>query len=444
MYGYVCIYFVTAKLRGYCRIVANEKNLSGKICFVALVAQWIEYWPPKPRTAVRACAGALNEAAPQRLFCLEKLAHALALILGYNRIVQLKNILLCSTAIILCAGCGGIANENSPTAMPNFLTATLPPTLSRQATQTSTLAAPMPSVVVEEATPSPIEGMTTTQLNVRAEPSTASASLGMIGQFIKVQVIGSDTNRSWYQIIYAESQAGKGWVRAEYVQVNAPAEIPLVGTTSSSGAVSGFVIQKTNVRNGPGTEFELLGVLNSNDVIFITGRDASGAWIQIEFASAPDGKGWVTAEFLQADMENAPLIGTAVDETPAPIVEMPTAASAMTAAQDGDSMQSPLAVTVFSATGSRALQARGDISAPNGDAEDWIQFTTFGGVVEVQVMCSSTTLRAELSNHEKLVDSFSCGEQFTVQAATGSNYFLRLIQSEDGYTEYILNLEVIP
>jgi hypothetical protein len=151
----------------------------------------------------------------------------------------------------------------------------------------------------------------------------------------------------------------------------------------------------------------------------------------------------VTVEFLQADIESLPLIGAAAELTPTPTVEMPTAAVARTAAQDGDSMQSPLAMVAFSVTGSRALQVRGDVSAPNGDTEDWFQFTTFGGVVTIHVTCSNNPLRVELWNNEKSVNNFSCGEQFTVQAAAGSNYFLRLIQNEAGYTDYILNLEVI-
>jgi hypothetical protein len=207
-----------------------------------------------------------------------------------------------------------------------------------------------------------------------------------------------------------------------------------------------MVIQKVNVRNGPGTEFELIGVLNSNDLVFITGRDAAGEWIQIEFAGAPDGLGWVTADFLQAaDIESAPLIGAAVEETPTLTVEMPTTApAARTAEQDGDSMQSPLAATIFSATGSRALQVSGDISAPDGDAEDWIQFKSQGNAVSIQVTCPNAALRAELWNNGKSVGDFSCGAASHINIAPGSDYFLRLIQSEVGYTSYILNLEVIP
>jgi hypothetical protein len=234
-------------------------------------------------------------------------------------------------------------------------------------------------------------------------------------------------------------------VRAEYVQVNATAEIPLIEITAGSGAaVSGLVIQKINVRNGPGTEYDSLGVLNSNDVVFITGKDASGAWIQIEFANAPDGKGWVTAKFLQVEnIEAVPMIGAAAEET-----AMPTSAVfapneiVMSAMQDGDSMQAPLAVAVFSAAGSRALQVSGDVSAPDGDTEDWIQFTTAGEVVAIKVTCPENTLRVELWLEEKPVNGFSlsCREKSFVTVVPNSRYFLRL-SNESGYTNYVLSVE---
>ncbi len=334
---------------------------------------------------------------------------------------------------------------------PDFVTATLAPTLTPPATQvpqTLSESTPVPSAV-EETNLSPVEGMTTTQVNVRAATSTASELLGMIGQFVKVQVIGKDASGSWYQVMYAESGAGKGWVRAEYVQVNAPAEIPLVETTSGSGAgVSGLVIQKINVRNGPGTEYELLGVLNSNDVIFITGKNPNGAWIQIEFAGASDGKGWVTAEFLQmGNIEGVPLIGVAADETPTPTVAAPESI-AMLAVQDGDSMQAPLAAAIFAPTGARTLQVSGDVSAPDGDVEDWMQFSTYGEVIAIQAACSSNTLRVELWHSGKPADDFllSCGGKSFVSVVPNDNYLLRLSEASintAGYTNYILSVESI-
>jgi len=347
----------------------------------------------------------------------------------------------------LCTGCSGNI-INASTATPDFVTATLPPMPSPQeplATQMPTQSVPMPSV--EASNISPIEGTTTTQVNMRTGPSTASESLGMIGPFVKVRVIGKDASGSWYRVMYAESETGKGWVRADYVQVNAAAEIPLVETTAGSGsAMSGLVIQKINVRSGPGTEYDSLGVLNSNDVVFITGKDAGGAWIQIEFTSAPDGKGWVTAKFLQVEnIEAVPMIGVAVEETAMPTSAVSAPNTGMVSAmQDGDSMQAPLAVAVFSAAGSRALQVSGDVSAPDGDTEDWIQFTTAGEMVAIELTCPDNALRVELRQDEKPVDGFSlsCGEKSFVTVAPNSRYFLRL-SNESGYANYILSVEGI-
>jgi hypothetical protein len=216
--------------------------------------------------------------------------------------------------------------------------------------------------------------------------------------------------------------------------------------------VSGLVIQKVNVRNGPGIEYELLGALNPNDVVFITGKDAGGAWIQIEFATSttPDEKGWVTGEFLQAgNIEAVPIIGAVADET-ANLTEATANPNtgADSAMQDGDSMQAPLAVAFFSPVGSRALQVNGEVSEPNGDAEDWIQFTTAGKVVAIKVTCPGNTLSVELWNNEKPVDGLflACGEKSFVTVASNSRYFLRLSKSsanEPGTANYILGMESV-
>jgi uncharacterized protein YraI len=357
--------------------------------------------------------------------------------------VNRKNIFLFIMVMTLCASCGG---QNTATTMPVFITATLLPTPASQATQTSTLPAPMP-----ESNSSPVEGTTTTQVNVRAAPSTASESVGMIGPFVKIQVIGMDASGSWYQIIYSNSKTGKGWVRAEYAQVNASTEIPLVETSASPGsAVSGLVKQKINVRNGPGTKFDLLGVLNPNDIVSITGRDSSSAWIQIEFANSPDGRGWVSAEFLQMNnVENVPVIGVTADSTATPTGTTSTPnAIAKSAMMDGDSMQAPLASAVLSPTGLRALHVTGDISSPNGDIEDWIQFSTDKDVVAIQVTCLGSSMLMKLWKDGNPLDDplLSCGNKSFIQVTPNSIYFLRLLESnanEPGYTSYILNLEGI-
>ena len=342
-----------------------------------------------------------------------------------------------------------ISSENTFTATPNFVTATLPPSLISPATEipilpTSTLS------IVTESTITPIEGTTTTQVNVRAETSTASSTLGLIGQFAKVQVTGRDASGSWYRIIFAESAAGYGWVRAEYVQVNTPAEIPLVEVAAGNGSgVSGLVIQKINVRNGPGTNFDSLGVLSPNDVVAITGKDPSGAWIQIIFTSTPDGKGWAASEFLKVDhLDSLPVIGD-VGQAVLPTNEASTPTIAiLTAREDGDSMQVPSVSTNLSALGERILQFSGDVSSPNGDVEDWVQFNSSSKNILAEMKCSNNALRVELWNNGLQVQDtlLACGERRVISLELGQPYFFR-IQANAGpdlqYVQYTLRISAI-
>ena len=349
-----------------------------------------------------------------------------------------RNIFLIVFVVIVCAGCGvNIEGESATAIIPNFVTSTLPPTLIPLSTST-------PLSPTEIPTNTPITGTTNTQLNVRAGTSAASASLGMIGAFEAVQVVGKDPSGTWYQVIFAASETGNGWVRAEYVQVNDAGKILPVEIGSGSGSErSGVVLENINVRVGPGAEFESLGVLSPKDVILITGKDPGGAWAQIEVPGAENLNGWVTIKFLQAEnMESMPTIGEAAQENPTPTVVNAIPA----AAPDGDSMESPLMVTRFSPTGAKALLFSGDISAPDGDIEDWVQFTTHGNSVAIQTNCTSDTLSVQLWNDGKPVDGFSlvCGEMRLISVTPNSNYFFKIFEtvtSESRHTYYTLNLE---
>ena len=365
------------------------------------------------------------------------------MVIGYNRRVYRISISLLIAVMVTCAGCD--TNLADQTATSDFVTAVLPFTPKPASTPTVT-GIPSASALSGSVEPIivPIEGTTTTQVNVRAEPSTASETLGMISIFTKIQVTGKDASGSWYQIIYAGSETGNGWVRAEYVQVNATAEIPLVGASAGSGsAVSGLVIQKINVRNGPATTFESLGILNPNDVVFITGKNPSGAWMQIEFASAPEGTGWVASEFLQmSNSDSLPIIGDALQTaeigTPVSIPLTPTI-SQSPARQDGDSMLSPFAVVIFSPSGMRAFQVQGDVSAPDGDTEDWVQLTSFTARILAEVECSNSALRVELWNNGLNAGdlALACGERRVIKIESTESYFFRIQASSSNNSQYI-------
>jgi len=148
----------------------------------------------------------------------------LCFIMDYNSLVFKQfTILITISFMLMLTACN--AAESAPVEF--VITSTLPPTLTPQATATS---APPTAT----STPAPVKGTTTTQLNVRAGPSTDSAVLGMIAPFVKVQIFGKDPSGSWLQINYPQGADGKGWVATTYIKTDGADDLPIVAETSQT------------------------------------------------------------------------------------------------------------------------------------------------------------------------------------------------------------------
>jgi uncharacterized protein YraI len=328
-----------------------------------------------------------------------------------------------------------------------MVTATLPFTFSPPATDT-----PLPPPAA--STVAPIEGMTATQLNVRVEPSTAGNVLGILPANTKVQITGKDPAGNWWQILYPQGQDGKGWVTAQYVTVANGTAIPVIGGANAVDPNSGntaVVQQQINVRSGPGTGFNSLGTLNPKDVVHLTGKDANSIWLQIDFQNGPDGKGWINAAFVQArNVENLPIVTEAGEAigTGTPTEVPPTATSTVVPAwEDNDSQNNPIASVVFEPSGTHTLIYSGDVSSPEGDPEDWVQFTSYMDTVYASLDCKgNTNLQAsflEKSQPTSLV--LACGDKLkpvAVKAGEMYTVHLQVTQFPGGlqYTTYTLTI----
>jgi uncharacterized protein YraI len=357
--------------------------------------------------------------------------------------VSRKILFLLTMIAFGCISCNAIDIAQNSTNTPSFVTATLP---STSATILPTQTAHMtidPNIIVMP-TIQPIEGTTTTQVNVRAETSTASDSLGIIASFSTIQIIGKESSGNWFQIIYTEST---GWVRAEFVQINPAVEIPVVEIIPSNGSGrSGVVINGVNVRNGPGIEHESIGVLIQKDVVLVVGKDASGSWMQINFK---DGTGWIALEFLQIEnVEEVPAVGVVETTATAPVVLNQTSlppASTQVAIQDGDSIQNPLVKTLF--TENKTLQITGDVSALQGDNEDWVEFSSFTDKIVIETSCFHGELQVELWQADSVLEHFEvpCGNEYLVSISENESYLLRIFQpttSESSYASYRMKIKV--
>lgn len=340
------------------------------------------------------------------------------------------------------------------TLTPTFIStlSTIPAFLTPSPSETALPVTSAPTII-------PVDGVTTTQVNVRLEPSTASSVLGIIPAEMRVEITGKDPGGSWWQIHYPHPDAldGKGWVTAQYITTGDTAQVPVIGGTETdpTGGTIAIVQQQINVRSGPGTGFNSLGTLNPEDVLLLTGKDPNGGWLQIDFESGPEGRGWVNAAFVQAQgVENLPIIaesGLIVGTgTPTGIPPTPTP-TLIPAWEDNDSSDSPIASVSFEPAGTQTFIYNGDLSAPQGDQEDWITFQTSDGSVFASLECKgSTALDIQLLENGSPVDtSMECGaplEELAVSA--GSNYSIRLKAASSAttlqYTNYILTIKTRP
>ena len=286
----------------------------------------------------------------------------------------MKKLLLLTVLPLLATACVTVQPPTTPTA-----TASLQPTQYSTKTPASTATPVTPAAT---ATPSPIDGTLTIKVNVRSGPATSYTSLGQLDAGGKVQITIRDATGTWYRILYPDAPGGNGWVTAQYVQLAAGAQVPLDATATPTGP-QGRVLQLLNVRSGPGTTFDSLGMLQPYAKVSLTGKDATATWFQISYPAAPGGHAWVTAQFIQTDASNQlPVLdayGTPVPgSTAGPVAsqQAPTA-TAGAAFDDGDSAANPAIRVTFSASGTRQFTYSSQVSTPQGDPEDWVEFTPF-------------------------------------------------------------------
>ncbi|HEY5729870.1 MAG TPA: SH3 domain-containing protein [Anaerolineales bacterium] len=342
---------------------------------------------------------------------------------------------------VFLAGCSVPVQTGIPeTSAPVIITATLPPVPTPRPSQTPFAPLPSPTVV-------PFWGTTSTQLNVRVDPSTASDVLGIIAANVVVQIVGQDPGGNWWQIMYNAGIEGKGWVTAQYIETATKPEVPVIGDvgTSPDSGHSAVVIQQLNVRSGPSTSFDLVGILNPNDVVELTGKNRDGAWLQIEFTN---GVGWINAMFVKADaLDILPIVSDLgeVVGTGTPMANPPPPTSTLVpASMDFDTADAPLKTILFEWTGTQTLIFSGDVSAPEGDTEDWIAFTPYDNFVFVSVQCAgSSSLRVEVFGSGSSLICSEAAQVVSVQAGVLQLILIKAIPTPGvlQYTNYILTIK---
>jgi uncharacterized protein YraI len=337
--------------------------------------------------------------------------------------------------ILLASAC--VAPE--PVATPTATTSpsALPTTIMTLATT--------PLKASLTATPLFVVGTLTIKVNVRSGPGTSFTSLGQLDVGEKVQVIARDSPGAWYLILFSVAPQGRGWVASQYVTVGAGTGIPLDATPTQVGP-TGHLLQRLNVRTGPGTTYTSLGVLESGSVVSLTGRNVNSSWFQIEFPFGSDRRGWVTTQYVEQDSsaalpimdENGQVVTPNPFGTPSGPVLPPTP-TVGTAYLDNDSSINPANRITFSVSGIHQFVYSSQVSMPEGDAVDWLEFvpyTTIGTMARliISLICSGNgNLTMELWQGGTLLSgwgSITCGETGKlIRLPAGQDYQISLTPS---------------
>jgi len=215
--------------------------------------------------------------------------------------------------------------------------------------------------------------------------------------------------------------------------------IPLDATPTPTGP-TGRVIQKLNVRSGPGTTFETLGLLEPGLMVSLTGKNTTASWFQIDYQAGPSGRGWVTSQYVQTDSAaDLPVLndfGSVITTgTPSGSIIAPTP-TVGPAYIDGDSYVSPAIRVTFSGAGTHQFLYSSQVSTPDGDTEDWIEFQPYAASgtnarLTISLDCTGNgTLAVELWQGNTLLSGWgtlACGAMGkSILLPAGHVYLMRL------------------
>jgi len=248
------------------------------------------------------------------------------------------NKLQCIVLFILLLTVSGCASPGPSDATPT-LTSTDTPQPSATSIPTNTLEPTITLTPEPTLTPTimptiePMIAVANTSVTFRSEPRRGSDNLGGVYGNQSVKVIARNDAATWFYIIAPDVPGGMAWVLASAFTLQGDltrlpiaiypegSETPLLlppllysvpGTPlplnpPAPDAKTATVVQMAKVRVGPGVGYMEIGLLNPGTVIVLTGRIEGNTWIQIEYPSGLEGRGWVLQELVKFEGQYAGL-----------------------------------------------------------------------------------------------------------------------------------------
>ena len=166
-----------------------------------------------------------------------------------------------------------------------------------------------------------------TYVNVRGGPGTNYPVYGVAAPGSQAGVIGVSQDSGWWNISVAPETvpAGNAWVSADYVTPSSTENVPVVPAPPlppevaplppTEGIAMVTSTDAVNVRNGPNNFCTSYGVAPIGASAPAVGISVDELWYQILISTdvAPDGLGWVNANYLiTSNTENLPVTESSI------------------------------------------------------------------------------------------------------------------------------------
>ncbi|OQY48738.1 MAG: hypothetical protein B6242_01605 [Anaerolineaceae bacterium 4572_78] len=196
-----------------------------------------------------------------------------------------------------------ISGDNSTeTPIIKTPTPTISPMLLPSPTET------LPPEPTFTPTPVPIIGVVSTggnRLNVRSHPNTDGDLVGRLENETEIVILNRTYNGEWLEI--QDNTGQQGWVFTPLIMLSINVDGVPVAESLPPEPVTGIVNvegNSLNVRNGAGTDFNIISRLTNGSNVTILRRNLSGDWYEVRLI---DGRiGWLASEFIEVtgDIEN--------------------------------------------------------------------------------------------------------------------------------------------
>ncbi len=198
-----------------------------------------------------------------------------------------------------------------------------------------------PTVELVPPAPEDPQAAAIANVYVRTGPATNFPAYGIAPTGTAARVLGKSEDGQWW-VVRLDPQyvgTGYGWVEMQYTTAQNVDGIQVIespdATTTEApppppeGVPTVTAVDYVNVRSGPGTTFSIYVVAPPGASGEVVGKSADGGWWQVKISTqyAPDGLGWVSADWVTTQgTESVPVVES--PPAPPPVASTPPPPSA--------------------------------------------------------------------------------------------------------------------